>query len=58
MYHDSAIAEKVMLELVNRDVCVLPIHDSFIVQARYKDLLLETMSKCYEESVGYAASIR
>jgi hypothetical protein len=30
-YQDSKIAEDIMLHLIERDICVLPIHDSFIV---------------------------
>lgn len=40
---DSKMAEQVMLEMVKRGVTVLPVHDSFIVQARYEGLLLSIM---------------
>lgn len=44
---DSDIAELVMLDLMNRDFKVLPVHDSFIIQKRDENELKEAMQKAY-----------
>lgn len=40
---DAAMAEAVMLQLVQREVTVLPVHDSFIVKAECEGLLISIM---------------
>ena len=43
---DSDIAMDVLTDLsCERDIVVLPIHDSFIVQERHRDDLREAMTK-------------
>jgi hypothetical protein len=48
-YIDSRIAEKVMLKLLKQNIVCLPIHDSFIVQARFEKQLIEAMNKAFKE---------
>lgn len=50
---DSEVAERVLLELLARDVVCLPIHDSFIVQAKHKPLLLQIMGDAYRDVTGF-----
>lgn len=54
-FQDSQVAEKIMLKLMEESVAVLPIHDSFIVDSSYRDLLIETMKNCYVEIIGERA---
>ena len=42
---DAEIAEGVMMDFVSRDIPILGIHDSFVVQQTYKDDLVSSMSK-------------
>ena len=45
---DSAIAMEVLADLsVGRGIPVLPIHDSFIVEASQEDVLREAMERAY-----------
>lgn len=49
---ESIIAEKVMLDLLEQDVVVLPIHDSFIVRLGYANDLRESMQRNFKEVTG------
>ena len=42
---EADIVFEIVLELVKRDIPVLTVYDSFIVQQRYEDLLIELMSE-------------
>jgi hypothetical protein len=55
---DSKIAEKIMLEGVARDFLILSVHDSFIVQERHEQALLDVMERAYEEVVGRKPKIK
>jgi hypothetical protein len=55
---DSDIAESVMLAMMERNVLVLPIHDSFIVRSGFALLLQEQMEDAYEERVGAKLDIK
>lgn len=46
---DSEIAEGVLLRMVDRSVCCLPIHDSFIVPTSHASALHEAMVEAYTE---------
>jgi len=55
---DSDIAEMVMLKMVNEeDIPVLPLHDSFIVRATFKDVLSDVMEKSFKEIIKGEPSI-
>ena len=49
---ESIIAEKVMLDLLEQDVVVLPIHDSFIVRLGFANDLRESMQRNFKEVTG------
>jgi len=42
-FWDSVIAHKVMVDMFNQNICALCIHDSFIIQTKYKDILDQSM---------------
>lgn len=44
---DSDLAEKIMLHFVERDVPVLPVHDSFIVAERHREELVQVMKQTF-----------
>lgn len=54
MYDESVIAEGIMLRLADKGITCLPIHDSFIVQARHATLLKAIME---EESMKMYGSV-
>lgn len=54
---DSEIASYVMLEMMNKDILVLPIHDSFIVQDGYENVLTATMLKAYNYFTGVMGGV-
>ena len=47
---DSEIADYILQVMARKEIPVLPVHDSFIVQKRYKDVLLAAMKAAYLES--------
>ena len=51
-YQDSKIAEKIMLELADKGIPSIPIHDSFIVQAQHEEDLSNAMQKAYVDEIG------
>lgn len=48
-YKDSTIAEGIMLELDKKGIICIPIHDSFIVQAKHEEALREAMVGQYRQ---------
>jgi hypothetical protein len=58
MYQDSQVAEKVMLQMLDRGATVLPVHDSFIVRNSYSDELEEVMKNVFEEQYMQGASLK
>ena len=57
-YRDSIIAEQVMLHFAKNDIPVLPVHDSFIIQAGLFIDLLEVMEKEFKKRIGVPIDIR
>jgi len=49
MNYDSQIAETVMLHFARKGIPCLPIHDSFRVDMRYEDELIEVMRKAFKD---------
>ena len=47
-YLDSTIALRVLERLVRQNITCIPIHDSFIVQSRYKNDLKITMHEAFQ----------
>ncbi|MCO6387482.1 hypothetical protein [Aliihoeflea sp. 40Bstr573] len=46
--HDSDVATMVMDTMISKNVVCLPIHDSFIVRAEYRNVLKETMDVAFD----------
>lgn len=46
---DSEIAKCVMLTFIQAGVPILPVHDSFIIQAKYSEELASVMGQCFNE---------
>lgn len=57
-YLDSQLAIKVMLRLIEKNVTVLPVHDSFIVDIQHAADLKQTMLDVYEEQFGKSISMK
>jgi hypothetical protein len=47
---DATVAEHILYVLAQKWIAVLPVHDSFIVQERYKEELLAVMKEAYLQS--------
>ena len=50
---DSIITEAILIELMKEGIACLPVHDSYIVEERYEDVLMEKMSEAYEKLMGF-----
>lgn len=50
---DNDIAERVMIDLAEYAVAVLPVHDSFIIHFGYKDMLQQSIENAFEELLGF-----
>ncbi|MBU1230260.1 MAG: hypothetical protein KKA55_08130 [Proteobacteria bacterium] len=57
-YEDAQIAERVMLTLAKQGVVALPIHDSFVVQARHEAALVEAMEQAFQWQCGVVPVIK
>ncbi len=55
---DAQIAEGVMLNLMERGIVVLPIHDSFIVQAPYVEELKAEMERVFRQVTGRGSRLK
>jgi hypothetical protein len=55
---DSQITEKILVACMNRDLVVLPIHDSFICQRHRVSELILVMRQAYQEVIGAEAVIK
>ena len=57
-FYDSQIAEQVMLYFAKRDVPVLPVHDSFLIQGGLKIDLIEVMRKVFKKLFDVPITIK
>jgi hypothetical protein len=57
-YEDSQIAEKIMLKLSKQGIIALPVHDSFIVQAKHEAALVKAMEDVFFEKFGVIPRIK
>lgn len=58
MNTDSKIAIDVLEYFSNKDIPILPIHDSFIIQANFKDELQNIMKKMYRKRTGFRCVVK
>ena len=54
---DSDLAERVMLHFADRDIPVLPVHDSFIIAARHRDELVRVMQGVFHDAYGQTPTV-
>ncbi len=57
-YLDSCIAEAVLMHFTKQGIPCLCVHDSFIVQERYKDELFDVMKEEYKKKIGFNCKIK
>ncbi len=55
---DAEITRQIMDRFAKMNLVVLPIHDSFIVQARHKELLLRVMREVWHDMFGTRIQIK
>jgi hypothetical protein len=58
MNADSKIALDVINHFAKKNISILSIHDSFIVQAQYKIELYNTMKAVYKKHTGFDINIK
>lgn len=56
-YQDSVMADMILTRLMKEGVVCLPIHDSFIVQERHRDGLIEAMLWAYEDKTKFKGMV-
>ncbi|WBF68505.1 hypothetical protein LN040_05215 [Desulfovibrio subterraneus] len=56
-YKDSRLAEAIMLQLAEKNIPCLPVHDSFIVQSQYEDELVKAMQSTFVDQYGHVPVI-
>jgi len=54
---DSQITEIILVDFMNKNISVLPVHDSYIVEKAYQGLLAEKMVEAYEKVMGFTPVI-
>lgn len=52
MYLDQLIAEKVILEGIKNDVCIISVHDSFIFKHTHQGKVMNWMNEAYDDVIG------
>lgn len=57
-YEDSCIAEDIMFSLIRNGIPFIPVHDSFIVPARYESALGFHMNEAYSKRIGQCPIIK
>lgn len=58
MNQDTAIAQDIVRHFTEQDIPILAIHDSFIVQEKYRDELYQTMKKFYRKHTGFRIPVK
>lgn len=56
-YHDSEIASIVLDKMIEAGVVCLPVHDSFVVQAKHRQFLCDTMCNAFREYLNYNGEV-
>lgn len=58
MNKDARIALDVVNHFAKQGKPIMPVHDSFVVQARYKDELLQVMNQVYQKHTNFTCPIK
>jgi hypothetical protein len=56
-FEESKLAEQIMLHFARQGIPCLPIHDSFIVPFKYRDELVDTMKRVFEDRFGKESGV-
>jgi len=56
-FEESQMAEQIMLHFAKRGIPCLPIHDSFIVEYKYRNELVDMMQKAFRDKYGQECGI-
>lgn len=54
---DSDLAEKIMLQFADRNIPVLPVHDSFIIAAQHSDEIVQVMQTVFFDTYGQKPTV-
>lgn len=57
-YQDSCIAEGVLLQLADKGIVALPIHDSFVVKKNDQKTLEQVMTQVFKDATGVIPQLR
>ena len=49
---DSNLAADILSVFVDKEIPILPVHDSFVVAERHEELLIQTMGDCFRNRFG------
>lgn len=49
---DSNLAADILSVFVEKEIPILPVHDSFVVAEKYEELLIQTMGDCFRARFG------
>ena len=52
-FHDSEIASIVLQKMIDANIVCLPVHDSFVVQAKHRQALTDAMADAFREYLNY-----
>lgn len=50
--HDSHLASDILEVFIEKEIPCLPVHDSFVVQMKYMDILCDAMGECFRKRFG------
>lgn len=56
-FHDSEIASIVLQKMIDKNIVCLPIHDSFVVQAKHRQALTDAMADAFREYLNYTGVV-
>jgi len=57
-YIDSQITSNILDYFIEKGICVLPVHDSYIIQTKYKEELKHVMTDEYEKIMKFKPVIK
>lgn len=58
MNKDAKIALEICSWFVEKEIPIIPIHDSFIVQTKYEEKLKKMMKRVYKKQTGFDIEIK
>lgn len=55
-FADSQLMEAILVDAMEQDIAVLPVHDSFVTATRHAELMADIISRRYHELFGFDVS--